>query len=394
MRIGYAYRKITPALEPPAYLAGFGRNRPAKAVHDDLGVRVLALDSGPGLTFLAVLDLLGLGRQHCREVEAELQERFPDARLILCCTHTHHGPDPIGFWGPNEGTTGVNAGYLAWVKGEVVLACKSAAGKLTSVSALRSASVEVPGIARNYRDPGVLDIELACLQFCNQGGDAIANLLIYPCHPEVLSPENEEITSDYPDVLRREVEQATGAPALFFAGALGGMMSPSTEDRTFQGAAQTGKTLAQASSTALLGAEPVPIQDYQHLREEFSVPLENPVFQMAVEVGLIPEVRDTDGKLATETNLLRFGETWLVTVPGELFPILGLELKAQARSAGARVAAVIGLANDELGYIMPEDEYVFPENPFEPGDHYEETMSVGAQAGPRLMDAVQNLLGA
>jgi hypothetical protein len=39
LQAGYAQATITPALERPVYLAGFGRNRRALTVHDDLFVR-------------------------------------------------------------------------------------------------------------------------------------------------------------------------------------------------------------------------------------------------------------------------------------------------------------------------------------------------------------------
>lgn len=66
LQIGYAQQTITPALEPPVYLAGFGRNRVAQTIHDDLYVRALALQHGDtrGDTrlILAALDLIGLCR--------------------------------------------------------------------------------------------------------------------------------------------------------------------------------------------------------------------------------------------------------------------------------------------------------------------------------------------
>jgi hypothetical protein len=39
----------------------------------------------------------------------------------------------------------------------------------------------------------------------------------------------------------------------------------------------------------------------------------------------------------------------------------------------------LGLANDELGYILPDEEYVWPIRSI--GNHYEETMSAGPAAG-------------
>jgi len=82
----------------------------------------------------------------------------------------------------------------------------------------------------------------------------------------------------------------------------------------------------------------------------------------------------------------------LITNPGELLPELGLELKHYMKASGANVAGVISLANDELGYILPEKDFVYPENPLEPGDHYEETVSVGPKIGTILMTSSKELI--
>jgi hypothetical protein len=78
-------------------------------------------------------------------------------------------------------------------------------------------------------------------------------------------------------------------------------------------------------------------------------------------------------------------------VPGELLPELGLLIKAEMKAAGALLAAVVGLANDEIGYILPEEDYLYPDNPYEPGEHYEETMSLGPQTASRLLAALRSL---
>ena len=45
------------------------------------------------------------------------------------------------------------------------------------------------------------------------------------------------------------------------------------------------------------------------------------------------------------------------------------------------MAGVICLANDELGYILPAEDFRFPLNPFKPGKHYEETNSISKEIG-------------
>src|SRR5262245_27660810 len=120
LQAGFAQRIITPGLDRPVYLAGFGRNRRAQAVHDDLYIRALALAQGETRLVLAALDLIGLGRRHCLEIEHSLQVAAPGTRLLLACTHTHHGPDTIGLWGPDETTSGVDENYLAVLKQKTV----------------------------------------------------------------------------------------------------------------------------------------------------------------------------------------------------------------------------------------------------------------------------------
>jgi hypothetical protein len=393
LQIGYAQETITPSLARPVYLAGFGQNRTAESVHDDLYVRVLALELGETRLVTVALDLIGLGRHHCQEIERRVQEDAPGARLFLACTHTHHGPDTIGFWGPDMTTPGVDPEYLSRLK-EKVATTALAALTIGQPAFLRCASVQVSGVAKNARDPAIVDEELTCLQFCHPETSApLATWLIYPCHPEVLWEHNPHITSDYPGPLRRVVEAETGAPCLFMSGAIGGMMTPDVEEHSFAEAEQMGRTLAHAALGALSREQATPVQGLEHRRQEYTIPMTNPLFRMAMEAGLLPNLINDDETITTEANLLRIGPAWLLGVPGELLPKLGLAFKAEMREAGAGTAAVTGLTNDELGYVLPQEDYLYPDNPFDPGEHYEETMSIGPEAGPRLATAVKHLWG-
>jgi hypothetical protein len=390
--VGYAQHIITPSLGRTVYLAGFGQNRTAQSVHDDLYVRALALELESTRVALAALDLLGLSRMHCQEVERRVNERAPGTRLILACTHTHHGPDTLGLWGPDTTTSGVDPDYIVGLKDTLVDTVLAALDK-RQPARLRSASAHVPGVAKNARDPQIVDDELTGIQFCHpESGAPLATMLVFPCHPEVLWEHNPHITSDYPGFLRRRIETETGAPSLFFAGALGGMMTPDVQDHSFEEAEAMGDILARAALDALHGVRATAVGMLEHTRREFSIPMENPLFHMAMAGGLLPHALTDEGTVSTEANLLKIGPVWLAGVPGELLPKLGLTLKAALRQAGAHVAGVVGLANDELGYILPQEDYVYPEDPFEPGDHYEETVSIGPEAGPRLLSAVRAML--
>jgi hypothetical protein len=391
LQIGYAQKVITPTLEHPVYLAGFDQNRRAVSVHDDLYVRAMALkvDDGEPVV-LAAVDLIGLPRYYCLEIARRVFDVVP--HLVIACTHTHHGPDTLGLWGPNWSTTGVDPVYMEFLKDASVQTVLAAANRLWP-AALRIASVQVPGVVKNTRNPEIVDQELTCWQFVSlKNQKPYLTAVVFPCHPEVLGEQNSTITADYPATLCNEVQVATGAPCMFFPGALGGMLTPDVRSRFFSDAARIGRTVALAALAALQNTSPLPDVDLTFLQKIFKIPMTNPLFSAAMRVSLIPKVLTPDKSVLTETNLIQIGPLWMITVPGELFPQLGFEIKDWLRTHGAEVASVIGLANDELGYILPAEEFKYPSNPFQPADHYEETMSVSAQAGPNLMQAVRKLL--
>jgi len=227
----------------------------------------------------------------------------------------------------------------------------------------------------------------------DKDGHALVSLFNFPCHPEVLWEHNTHITADYPGSLRREVESLTGAPCIFFSGALGGMMTPDVKDHSFEEAGFMGRKLAVEGLKALKDA-PVLQEglDLSRTKQEFGIKLTNPLFKIAIHNKLFPDVRSENGLVNTEASLLKIGSLWFATIPGELLPKLGLSLKADMKSAGAGVAGVICLANDELGYIIPEEIFRFPLNPLKPGKHYEETNSIGKGIAPAVMKAVRSLL--
>jgi hypothetical protein len=126
-------------------------------------------------------------------------------------------------------------------------------------------------------------------------------------------------------------------------------------------------------------------------KKEIRARLTNILYKIAFRRKLMPDVRDKHGYLTSEVNLIKIGGLWLATVPGEMLPKLGLALKAQLLAGGAEVAGIIGLANDELGYILPIEDFRYPWNPFRPGKHYEETNSIGKEIAPSVMYGIGSL---
>lgn len=391
-KMGYAQAVITPTLAAPVFLAGFGRNRRAESIHDDLYTRVLALATGDELVVIAAIDIIGLDRGQCLAIGQRVADALPGAKTLVACTHTHHGPDTLGLWGHDEVTSGVDQAYLARLVETAAQTSIAAATDLQEAS-LAAAAVVVPGLAKNLRDPAIIDEELTCLQFRRVEDDRpLATWLVFPCHPEVLGNQNPHMTSDYLHMLRRYIERDTGAPCLVHVGALGGMMTPDVVEHSFAEADGMGRMLAQAALYTLAGERSRAVKHFRYQRQSVSVTMENPLFEMAVSLGLLPPRKQPDGRVLTEASLLRLNDVWLFAVPGELLPALGLRYRALLREAGARVTAIIGLANDELGYILPQEDFQPPLDYYNPGSRYEESMSIGPQMGPSLSQALQVLL--
>jgi hypothetical protein len=393
MDVGYAQDIITPGLENPVFLAGFGQNRRAETVHDDLYVRVLAIRTTSCTLVLCALDLIGFFRRDVLAVIDRVHEKKPDVEILVASVHPHHGPDTMGLWGPDDHTSGIDPVYHSRLLNKIVTTILAALDNLDPAAGLRTTSVMVPGLVKNARNPEIKDEELTVAQFVNQEGKPLVSFFNFPCHPEVLWEHNTHITADYPGVLRREMEAVTGNPCIFFSGALGGMMTPDVLDHSFEEAEVMGRRLAEAGIEALNGLathkEPISIS---RQTRPVNIKLTNLLFKIAIKRGLFPDVRDKSGSVNTEVNLIRIGPLWLAGLPGELLPKLGLVLKSEMRMAGAGVAGVISLANDELGYILPKEDFRYPLNPLKPGKHYEETMSISKEMGPAVLNAIRELL--
>jgi hypothetical protein len=378
---------ITPSLERTVYLAGFASNKPATRIQDPLWARCLLLEKDELRVAWVMCDLIGLNRDVCQQLEARLRERLPGLHLLIACTHTHFGPDTIGFWGPQPGVTGVDPVYFAALLDKIEALVLTTSQQPPTSCDLRAVNVRVPNVAKNYRDEHITDEEATCLQWLSHDGQAVATWVIYPCHPEAVTCDWTNITSDYGHGLRETLEAQAGGMAFFAVGALGGMMSPTPTDQTHEQAYAMGQIIAEAALGALAS---VPLQMMPPLalaRQEVRFPLRNELYVQAAALGLFEDRRAADGFITTETNQLRLGSALLITVPGELFPRVGLHLKQALRLDGVEVVGVVGLVNDELGYLLHPEDFIFPQNYLDPGKQYEESMSPGPDAVPALLGA-------
>jgi hypothetical protein len=433
LRFGFAKRTITPDVGArPVYMAGFDHDRKATGVHDDLWARAVAVSDGTRQIVLVSVDLIGFFHRDVEQARALLREKAPNADLVVASTHNHEGPDTMGLWGKGRFSSGVDPAYLDRVRRAVV---ETAVDALEGLKPARLvlAKARTPGLVVDSRLPTVIDDELVVLQTVGEDGATLGTVVNWSNHPEALGGDNTRITSDYAHYLRARMEERLGGTAVFLVGSIGGLMTPlglklpdavgnAIPADSFALAQAVGERAADAALEALRRTgRPSASSALEYRRATVFVPLENRLFRLATFLGVLDRELFSDGKhatalfgddLRTEIGDLRLGDAEALCVPGEIYPELvvggiqdpqdpGADFRGTPRERPlkplmtAEFKMVLGLANDEIGYIIPRSEWD-AKAPFAYGrqeSQYGEVNAVGPSAAPMLADAFLKLLG-
>ncbi|MBN2088964.1 hypothetical protein JW964_05100 [candidate division KSB1 bacterium] len=420
------------------WLAGFHQNRPAIGVHDDIWARAIVFDDGNIRVALVVLDAIGLFHDDVITIRQMLAaEKLPIDHLIISSTHVHEVPDLMGLWGEKLYTSGVKSNYLKLVQEQTIkavrdacYACRPAYIKLGRINSTAS------DLVIDTRPPKILDDAIHLMHFCDLKNDTTLGILMnWGNHPEALGSDNLLITADFChywlDGLERGIRydnqvlrEGIGGIAVFANGAIGGLMTPLDcniydpwmgkyyEKPTFEKAQALGHRLASLVMDELIEGswETVQAPQIQLHAKTFEFPLHNITFKIAGAIGLFNRGFIGFSRLRSEINLLSIGDAWILTIPGEINPEIvngGVENPQGADFAGdpiefppirqlmkGKYNFVIGLANDEVGYIMPKTHWD-TEPPYTyrgKKPYYGEINSLGPEAGPTLHREVKKMI--
>lgn len=454
---GAAKSVITPELsaDNPVYLAGFGHGRIATGTHDDLYARCLALQAEGRPLVLCSVDLIGLFYDDVVTIRRHLQRLAgPGPFLIVASTHTHAGPDTLGLYGPKPLISGIDPHYLDWVDLRVASTAAQALRALEPAHVVlgRDDRQMLGSLQGVDRPPIVKDPYLFAMRATSRAnGHTIATLVNWSDHPETLDRQNTEITSDYPHWVRAYMEQQFGGTAIFFSGSIGkvsalgriAVSEPGTarmpEDGTWRKAELLGTELGRLAKNALNNSRQARIDSIVVRSNSIFIPMQNPLFRAAEATGVFmgrkplytagkidrsTEMHDVPGlgrvafatgsAIQTEVDYVQL--RWqgapvaeIVTLPGEIYPELvngGVqsffgadfpnaaiepELRSQLKS---RYQFILGLGNDELGYLIPKAEWD-QQPPWllnSPVPFYGEINSAGPDAAGAVLHALTALI--
>ena len=404
LRVGFARAKITPDLtdpKHPVWLAGFNQHRAATGVHDDLWAIACVIDDGYSRLGMVALDAIGFFQEDVVRVRRRLAGGLNLDYTIICSTHNHSTPDLMGLWGPNYLHTGVDQRY----REQVIAACAGVlSGAVSNLAPARVAIHEIPtdphGLETDTRKPEVYDPDIRVLHFVSPAtGRTLGSIIGWADHPETPWAGNTEITADFCGYLRQSLEEGVevngakivegvGGIHLYVNGAVGGLMSTtpgvtvhdpylnqdfkpaSHEKARALGRQLASRILPHLTNTNAEFLQYLPISI--HART-ITAHLANNGYLLAGYLGLLDRGYVGWRTLRSEVGLVALGEVSIACVPGEIYPEIvngGIEHPPGADFPDevvevpplralmpGRVKFVFGLANDEIGYLIPKTEW-------------------------------------
>ena len=228
---------ITP--QSAVWMDGMLRAHPSEGIHDRLYARALVLSDSDDVRQAFVLvsvEVCILVDETCSAVRqgAEARTGIPASHIIIAATHTHSGPSTFGGLTPRED------GYIQELTGKLITLVEEAAqnlrpaelsvasGREDTISHYRRLLASDGHVVMNWepyppeqivRPLGVADPEVGVVKVVAAGdpakpGRVLALLFNHTGHPNVLSGDNYLLSSDYPGLAARLLEEELGGVAL------------------------------------------------------------------------------------------------------------------------------------------------------------------------------------
>jgi hypothetical protein len=384
----------------PVWIAGFSNRKPANGVHDDTWARTMVIDDG--LTRLAIvsIDAIGFMNDDVVDVRKSIAPEAGISYAIITATHTHEGPDMIGMWSGTPLKDGLNKEYMKFVKTRIVQSVEAA------VENLRPANLEISQdlagaipLVKDTRKPEVFDSGMRMIKAVDKNsGEVLGSLVAWSNHPETLWSQNLLVSSDFPHFLREGVEKGVfngdtlmkpgiGGICVYINGAVGGLMTthpslpvkdPFTgveyNEPTFQKTEAQGKQLALLALDAMdFPSEIIGSAAISTVVRTLPMKIDNPMFKLGAALGVMNRGTVSWMKMRSELAVVDIGPISMVAIPGEIYPelvngpidapdgndfgIQPIEVPPIREMMSGKYKFIIGLANDEIGYIIPKSQW-------------------------------------
>ncbi|MBI2421568.1 MAG: hypothetical protein HYV27_01980 [Candidatus Hydrogenedentes bacterium] len=362
-RAGYADRDITPTEPMPMW--GYGARHALLTTEalDPLFAQAVVLEAGTERLALVALDL---GRSPTARNQDRIREAVAASagitQILLCGTHTHHGPvlELLDRPGLGQGRFDAAVRYAGWLNTQIADAINEAASRLEPVRwGWESVDSDLNRNRHTMVGPRPRDPELAVVRLDHLDGTPLAVLVNFAAHPTIHKVMDRRWSADWPGAMKRHVREALGAPCIFLQGAAGDMgpnrdrPGRETAEGFGQAAAETVLPVARRIQTtvpehpSLRGST----RDFAFpSRVDFSDPFTLALFKQAFFPEMLAMLDDVRNNTLTPriTTVLLNGELALAGGSGEFFCEHGLRLKAHSP---AKKTLFLGYCNGHHMYI-------------------------------------------
>lgn len=218
--------------------AGWGAQSHQRAAGVDLPLwlTALALKDDDETLVILDLDLCYIWDNEAPALIEAVTRRtgLPASHIRIQYSHSHSGPVNGATWSAwvKEGTEMVGA-YDTLLEHWAGGAAAQALSQLAPVRVAAGSGVSHINVNRRFQRPedgavicgrnweGPVDPQVQVVRLDHLDGRPLAAIVNYACHPITVGPDCDQITPDYPGVMKRVVEQSSGATCLFLQGATG-----------------------------------------------------------------------------------------------------------------------------------------------------------------------------
>lgn len=418
----------------------FPNPKTVSAVYDDQRVRCVALNdgSGRGTVVFAVVDAFGLSNTDVAGIRAQLADFAKENNIVginISVLHQHSCVDTFGmngdllkmvFTNPAANVAnklfgtdialldGRNSEFMANLYNVTEQAVKTAVNTMEEGKIYYS-TADMEDLLREKRDPYVVDGDLHRFRFVPADGGRETWIVDSPSHCVGNGAAGTEVTGDYPYYMEQVINERENANFMMVLGAELAISSdyeplnlPENYE-SIEGIKAYGTELARRLiEESTEEVEVAPLLNYK--MAQYYVPVTNQILLFAGKLGAISntvvglDALDREAEILTEIGYLELGTDIAVAlVPGELEAAIAyggclgaddswtyedFDYPSMQEVVGEdKKLLVFGLMNDQVGYILPDNEF----KSLLAGEN-EEIVASGAEAGSSTIEAFMSLV--
>lgn len=397
-----------------------------KAIVDDQGVSVYAISDGvSGTVVQAVIDGYGIARTDVLAIRSRLAE-FAAANDIISINisvlHQHSAIDILGLGVPlipaiilnpgmsvtgvdkDEFMTGKNKTFMDNLYNVVTTTITEAVEDMEE-GTLYYGSADVGDLMYDKRKPIVFDEEIHRFRF-DPDDESADEIWLCEAGIHCTGADGDKISADYPYYFKEYIKQQTGADVVFVQGAELAITVERKNVPVHEG------NLNIKDYGIELGNRVIAIDNDEELEpvlniamKEVPITADNQILALAVRLGIVDSLVTKGGKdftLITELGYMELGnKIGVLLAPGEMAPEIlwgGVVSKEESwtkeswdfapmeETAGVEKLLCFGLNNDQIGYILPDNDIrsILTEN--------EEISASSTKAGSDITRAFEELI--